>query len=139
MYTHSTKLRVRYGETDQMSYVYYGQYAYYYEVGRVEALRDLGLSYKSMENDLGIFMPVMSMSCKYIRPAYYDELLTLETSILRIPEMTIQFETKIYNPENKWINFGQVSLCFVEIESKRRVSVPSIILDKLKSFFEEAH
>jgi len=122
-----------------MSYVYYGQYAYYYEVGRVEALRDLGLSYKSMENDLGIFMPVMSMSCKYIRPAYYDELLTLETSILRIPEMTIQFETKIYNPENKWINFGQVSLCFVEIESKRRVSVPSIILDKLKSFFEEAH
>ncbi|HMW38859.1 MAG: YbgC/FadM family acyl-CoA thioesterase [Saprospiraceae bacterium] len=136
MYTNRTQLRVRYGETDQMAYVYYGQYAYYYEVGRVEALRNLGLSYKSMEDDLGIFMPVMSMNVKYIRPAFYDEMLDLETSIEKIPEMTIQFHTKIYNPTGKLINYGLVSLCFVEIKSRQRVIAPQVITEKLKTFFE---
>ncbi|MEO6189783.1 MAG: thioesterase family protein [Saprospiraceae bacterium] len=136
MYQHKTQLRVRYGETDQMAYVYYGQYAFYYEVGRVEALRNLGLSYKSMESDLGIFMPVMSMTTKYLRPAYYDDLLILETTIEKMPDMVIRFETKIFNEKNEWLNFGQVNLCFVEIESKKRVATPALIIEKLKPFFE---
>ncbi|MEP7197214.1 MAG: thioesterase family protein [Saprospiraceae bacterium] len=137
MYQHKTQVRVRYGETDQMAYVYYGQYAFYYEVGRVEALRNLGLSYKSLEDDLGIFMPVMSMNTRFIRPAFYDELLTLETTIEQLPEKSIRFDTKIYNPNNEWINFGQVFLCFVEIKSKKRVPVPNQIIEKLKPFFEK--
>ncbi len=137
MYKHKTQLRVRYGETDQMAYVYYGQYAFYYEVGRVEALRELGLSYKAMEEDLGVFMPVMSMNVKYIRPAFYDELLTLETTIENIPGKTIRFDTRIYNSKDEWINYGQVFLCFVEISSKQRVNCPSIIIDKIKPYFEK--
>ncbi|NOT37956.1 MAG: acyl-CoA thioesterase [Saprospiraceae bacterium] len=136
MYSHRTQIRVRYGETDQMAYVYYGQYAFYYEVGRVEALRELGLSYKKMEEELGIFMPVMSMNVKYLRPAFYDELLTLETSIESMPEMTIRFDTKIFNEKNEWINSGQVFLCFVDIKSKKRVGVPEIITNKLLPYFE---
>jgi len=120
-----------------MAYVYYGQYAFYYEVGRVEALRDLGLSYKKMEEEHGIFMPVMSMNVKYLRPAFYDELLTLETSIDKMPEMTIRFDTKIYNENQKWINSAQVFLCFVDIAKKQRVKAPTILLNNLLPYFEK--
>ncbi len=137
MYTHKTQIRVRYGETDQMAYVYYGQYAYYYEVGRVEAIRNLGFSYKRMEEELGVFMPVMSMTVKYLRPAFYDELLTLETRIESMPEKTIRFDTKIYNEKTEWINSAQVFLCFVDIASKKRVDIPTALSDQLKSYFEK--
>lgn len=137
MYTHKTQIRVRYGETDQMSYVYYGQYAFYYEVGRVEAMRQLGFSYKRMEEELGVFMPVMSMNTKYLRPAYYDELLTLETTIEEMPDKVIRFDTKIFNEKNEWINYGQVFLCFVDIASKVRVTIPSVLSDQLKPYFEK--
>ena len=75
MFTHETNIRVRYSETDQMRYVYYGQYAAYFEVGRVEAMRSLGIRYASLEEDHGILMPVMNMHVRYLRPAEYDELL----------------------------------------------------------------
>jgi acyl-CoA thioester hydrolase len=90
MYISETKLRVRYAETDRMGYAYYGNYAQYYEVGRVEALRQLGLSYRSLE-DSGIFLPVLHYSVKFFKPAFYDDLLTVRTIIKEIPQTRIKF------------------------------------------------
>lgn len=118
MFKHQTQVRVRYSETDRMAYVYYGNYSFYFETGRVEALRSLGLSYKSVEDELGVFMPVMNMNVRYLRPCYYDELLILETTILHLPERTIEFETKIFKEQNELANQGKVTLCFVDIKTK---------------------
>ncbi len=80
MIRNETKLRVRYGETDQMGYVYYGNYAEYFEVGRVEWLRNLGISYKSLEESK-IMLPVLHLNINYLKPAKYDDLLTIITTL----------------------------------------------------------
>lgn len=136
MYIHRTTLRVRYGETDQMGYVYYGNYAFYYEVGRVEALRAVGLRYADLEQKKGIFMPVMSLESKFVRPAGYDDLLTLETRISSLPEDTIKFRTDIYNEQGKLVNSGQVKLYFLDTKSNKRVQAPEELINKLKPYFE---
>lgn len=135
MYTHEITTRVRYGETDQMGFVYYGNYAGYYEIGRVEALRALGLSYADMEKKVGVFMPVMSLEVRYLRPARYDELLTIRTTVPRLPQMDILFLCEIYNAEGQLLNKGRIRLCFLEVGSHRRVDVPTMIQDKLKEYF----
>lgn len=135
MFKHTHQLRVRYAETDQMSYVYYGNYAQYYEVGRVEAMRSLGLSYAQMEADWGVMMPVMKMEIEFLRPAFYDELLTMETTIPVIPDMDIIFNSTLSNERNKIVNKGLITLCFVDIKTKKRVSVPDKLLDKLKEHY----
>ena len=91
MYTHEFQKRVRYGETDQMGYLYYGNYPQYYEIGRVEMLRSLGLTYKAMEEEQGILMPVVSMNIRYVRPAHYDELITIRTTLRQLPGKFITF------------------------------------------------
>jgi acyl-CoA thioester hydrolase len=136
MYSHSTQIRVRYGETDQMGYVYYGNYALYYEVGRVEALRELGIFYKELEELYKIIMPVMSCESKYIRPAHYDELLTLITKIEQRPINDISFSVEIYNEDNDLINLGKVKLCFVDWATKKRIPIPDFIINKLLPYFE---
>jgi acyl-CoA thioester hydrolase len=85
LYTHDTPIRVRYGETDKMGYLYYGNYASYFEVGRVEWLRSLGLTYKSLEDEHGIWLPVVSLEMRFVRPAYYDDLLTVRTTVRTMP------------------------------------------------------
>lgn len=137
MFTHQIQLRVRYAETDQMGYVYYGNYMQYYEVGRVEALRSLDISYANLEAEHGIFMPVVSVSIRYLRPAFYDNLLTIETSILQLPERSIRFDTNIYNEQNEHLNASQVGLCFLTSNDKVRISTPQFILDKLYPYFEK--
>lgn len=137
MFTHSTQVRVRYGETDKMGFVYYGYYSLYYEIGRVEALRSLGLDYKSMEDQMDIFMPVVSLNVRYLRPAHYDDLLTLETSIVKWPNTSIQFDTKILNEKGDWLNQGQVVLCFLDIASRKRVEMPELLIQKLSPYFEK--
>lgn len=92
MYTHSTKIRVRYSETDQMGYVYNGNYAQYYEVGRVEMLRSLGMTYGSMESS-GVMMPLLELKCKFIRPAFYDQELTIKTTVKELPGVRIHLTT----------------------------------------------
>ncbi len=136
MYTHSTTLRVRYSETDQMSFVYYGQYAAYFEVGRVEAMRSLGIRYASIENDHGILMPVMNMHVRYLRPALYDDLLTLKTSVTRLPEKDITFLTEIFLENGKLAVVGKVVLCFLEAETRKRIPVPQFLIDALKPSFD---
>jgi acyl-CoA thioester hydrolase len=137
MYSHRFQIRVRYSETDKMGYVYYGNYMQYYEVGRVEALRNLGLSYASMEDEMGIFMPVVNMNVRYLRPAYYDELLTLETSISIFPASSIKFYTKIFNEKEELINAAEITLCFVDTKTFKRTDVPASITELLKPYFDK--
>jgi len=135
MFEHKHQLRVRYAETDQMSYVYYGNYAQYYEVGRVEAMRSLGLSYASMETEWGVMMPVMKMEIEFLRPAFYDELLTLETTIPVLPERDIIFQSSIFNERNKIVNKGKITLCFIDSNTKKRVNAPEFLLDKMRQYY----
>ena len=135
MFELTHQLRVRYAETDQMAYVYYGNYAQYYEVGRVEAMRSLGLSYAKMEAEWGVMMPVMKMEIEFLRPAFYDELLTMVTTIPQIPGREIVFESSIYNEKNKLVNKGKITLCFVNINTKKRVDVPEQLLEKMKAYY----
>ena len=135
MYAHDTQLRVRYGETDQMGYLYYGNYAEYYEVGRVETIRSLGLSYKALEEEHGIWLPVVNMDMRFVRPAFYDDLLRVHTEIREIPDEFITFHTDIFNESNKLINSGRVKLCFYDAAHKRVMFAPKMILEKLRPHF----
>ena len=135
MYTSETQTRVRYGETDQMGYLYYGNYALYYEVGRAEMIRDLGLSYKDMESKLGIMMPVMSLQMRFVRPALYDELVTIRTTLRELPTSTITFHMELFNEKKKLLNGGLVKLCFVEMATNRTVAPPQYLMGKLQPFF----
>ncbi|HYK75951.1 MAG TPA: thioesterase family protein [Daejeonella sp.] len=134
MFTHSTKLRVRYAETDQMGYMYYGNYAQFYEVGRVEMLRSLGMTYKSMEES-GIMMPVLELKSKYIKPALYDEEITIKVIMSKMPNVRIHFSYELYNEKQELINLGETTLVFVDIK-RNKPSLPSQeFLDRLQSFF----
>ncbi len=135
MYSHETLIRVRYGETDQMGYVYYGNYAQFYEVGRVEMLRSLGLSYKSFEQD-GIMMPVLELNCRYLRPARYDDLIRVVTTLKEIPRMRIRFEYELYDADDTLLNTGATVLVFVNMKSLKPCLPPAELLKKLQSYFE---
>src|SRR5690606_19160822 len=115
MFKFSCNIRVRYGETDQMGYVYYGNYAQYYEVARVEMLRSLGTSYKDMENN-GVMMPVLDLYCKYIKPGRYDENLTITGMIKEKPGIRIKFDNEIHNEKLESIKIGETILVFVNIQ-----------------------
>lgn len=134
--TTTTTHRVRYAETDQMGYVYYGNYAMLYEIGRVEMLRELGLSYAVMEAEMGVMMPVMSLNQRFVRPGRYDELLTIRTSLRQLPTNTITFHVEILNEKGKLVNGGSVKLCFVDTSSGRAVPAPEYLLQKLRPHFE---
>jgi acyl-CoA thioester hydrolase len=132
MYISETKVRVRYSETDQMGIVYYGNYPQYYEVGRVEALRNLGMTYREMEAQ-GVFMPITSMNLKYIKPALYDDLLIIRTILKELPAMRIRFFYEIYNEKEALLNTGETVLAFVDIQTRRPVMAPEWFLDVLKT------
>jgi len=135
MLTHQTTHRVRYGETDQMGYLYYGNYPLLYEIGRVEMLRSLGLSYANMEQKERIMMPVMSLQMRYVRPALYDELLTISTTLRQLPEQTIVFHMEVYNEAEKLVNGGSVKLCFVHKDTNETLAAPEVLLEKLRPHF----
>jgi acyl-CoA thioester hydrolase len=134
MYQSETSVRVRYGETDQMGYVYYGFYAMYYEVARVEAMRQLGLSYKDVEA-MGVMMPVLENHSKYMAPGRYDELLRIVTTIREKPTIKIKFEYEIFNEANKLINRGETLLVFVDKKTNRPCRPPEAMEKLLEPFF----
>ena len=131
MYQFSVKLRVRYAETDQMGYCYYGNYAQYYEVARVETLKSLGISYKKLE-DKGVLLPVSDFSIKYILPALYDQELTIRCTFKELTDYKIKFDYQTYNDESKLLNFGNTTLVFVDKETKKPVNCPKPIKDHEK-------
>ena len=134
MYTSETTVRVRYGETDQMGYVYYGYYAMYYEVARVESLRKLGLTYKSIEEG-GIIMPVLENKSKYIAPARYDELLRIVCIVREKPGIRIKFEYQIFNEQNSLIHLGETLLVFVDKITTKPCRPPESMEKVLEPFF----
>ena len=134
MYRSETTIRVRYGETDQMGYVYYGIYAMYYEVGRVESLRKLGLTYRELE-DLGVIMPVLENRSKYIAPALYDDLLTVVTTIPEKPGVKIRFHYEIFNEAGKLINEGETLLVFINRKTNKPCRPPAEMEKVLAPFF----
>ncbi|MCB0761575.1 MAG: acyl-CoA thioesterase [Flavobacteriales bacterium] len=118
-----TEVRVRYGETDQMGYVYYGNYALYFEVGRVELLRALGTSYRAIEES-GVMLPVLEYRITYRQPATYDDLLTIRTEIREMPRARITFHYTTLNEKGEVLNEGETTLVFVDEQSKRPVRMP---------------
>ncbi|MDQ3072085.1 MAG: acyl-CoA thioesterase [Bacteroidota bacterium] len=134
MYSHETDIRVRYGETDQMGYLYYGNYAQFYEVARVEAIRNLGLSYKALE-DSGISLPVLDMESTFIKPALYDEVLKIKASIREIPNVKIRFYYEIRNQEDELITIGNTTLVFFDMEKRKPCRPPKELLSSLKPYF----
>ena len=134
MYTFETLIRVRYGETDQMGYVYYGNYPLYYEVGRTEMLRSVGLSYRSMEED-GILLPVRSLNIRYIEPARYDDLLTLRIILKEKPAARIHFCYELYNEQKTLLNTGETVLVFVDAQTRKPCRAPDVLLTGLEKYF----
>jgi acyl-CoA thioester hydrolase len=133
MFSAETQIRVRYGETDRMGYVYYGNYAEYYEVGRVEALRALGWNYREME-DSGILLPVYSFSIRYFKPAFYDDLLTVKTMIEEQPGTRLQFKYEITNAKGEKLNEGETTLVFISAETKRPCMAPEGFVKALQPY-----
>lgn len=122
--------RVRYGETDQMGVVYYGNYAQYLEMGRVEWLRNLGISYKSMEEN-GIILPVISLQIKYLKSAVYDDFITVATFLKKTPSVKIEFDYKIYNEAREILIEANTVLAFIDRSTKRPVKCPDYLLKRM--------
>ncbi|WEA02070.1 acyl-CoA thioesterase [Mucilaginibacter sp. SJ] len=135
MFEHTTKIRVRYGETDQMGYMYYGNYAEFYEVGRVEMLRSLGLTYKGMEES-GIMMPVLELQCKYLKPALYDEEISIRVIMDKLPGIRIHFRYELTNPKGELINTGETLLVFINMKTNRPCLPPQDFANRLMPFFK---
>lgn len=137
MYEHISQVRVRYAETDQMDIIYYGNYAQYFEVGRTESIRDLGFTYKEMEA-MGVRMPVVELKARYLRPAHYDDLITIKTILKELPQgHSITFFNEVYNEKNKLLTTGEVTLYFISIETGKRTVIPHELRSKLAVYFPE--
>lgn len=129
---------MRYAETDQMNVVYYGNYAQYFEVGRVESIRQLGYTYKDMEAS-GVIMPVVDLHIKYLRPATYDDLLTIKTQVRELPaDHRIEFYQDVYNEQGKMLTAGKVVLYFLDLATRTRTNMPEELRQRLLPYFTEA-
>lgn len=130
------KVRVRYAETDQMAVVYHGNYAQYFEMGRVEWLRNLGLSYKWMEEN-GIMLPVVSLTMNYKKPARYDDLIRVKTIFKSQTSVKIEFDYEIFNEKDELLTTGTSMLVFVDMKTGRPTLPPKYVSEKLLAFIEE--
>lgn len=133
MFSHDHPIRVRYAETDQMGVVHHGSYPLYVEEARTEALRSLGVSYKSVE-DLGVAMPVSHMSFDFKKVAHYDDVLTVRTILKEAPQVRIKFYYEIYNQRQELVTEAQVILYFMDRNSGKPVRCPQYLLDLIKPF-----
>ena len=132
MRTNEISFRIRYSETDQMGVVYHGNYAQYLEMGRIEWLRERGISYKQMEED-GIMLPVISLNINYLKPAKYDDLLTLKTKLSKKPSARIQFEYELYNCDTL-VTHATITLVFVNMKTNRPTRAPEYLLKKIEKY-----
>jgi acyl-CoA thioester hydrolase len=138
MFESTHQVRVRYAETDQMNIVYYGNYAQYFEVGRVESIRQLGFTYKDMEA-MGVIMPVVELHTKYIRPAHYDDLLTIKTTVKELPaDHRIEFFQEVLNEKGKLLTTGKVVLYFLDGKTRQKTVMPEELRKRLQPFFVQS-
>lgn len=130
MISNTIQFRIRYSETDQMSFAYHGNYVQYLEMGRIELLREIGIPYKEVEAS-GIILPVIDLNIKYLKPANYDDLITLVTTLEKLPTAKIEFSYKLFNENEELITTATTTLAFLKSESKRPTRVPKNILHKI--------
>lgn len=124
------KVRVRYAETDRMGYCYYGNFATYFEVARVEALRELGVTYRQLEDE-GVILPVLDFQIRYFKPAYYDEELRIETIIEEVNGARVYFSYKTFNEQNEQLNQATSTLVFVDFSTKKPMTPPKHLFELL--------
>jgi len=137
MFSFDTHVRVRYADTDQMQVVYHAKFIEYFEVGRTDSMRSLGITYKDVEQS-GIIMPVVSLDCKFIKPALYDDLLTIRTSLLQLPkDHKIEFHQEVYNEKEQLLCKGKVVLYFMEKITFQKTEMPALLTSKLEPFFNQ--
>ncbi len=135
MFSTETQIRVHYALTDKMGVVYHGHYAQFYEIGRAEAIRSLGFSYKEIEA-MGIIMPVVDIHSRFLRPAKYDDLITVKTTLRELPiHHKIVFHSEIYSEEGSLLNTGDVTLYFMEAAQMKRCEMPAALKDALQKYF----
>lgn len=134
MYKHEVKLRVRYAETDRMGYVYYGNYAEYLEVARVEMLRSVGISYRELE-ERGVMLPVRELRITYHKPALYDDEITVRTELRALPNVRIVFHYTIVNAGGVVLTDAESTLVFIDAQSGRPRTVPVEVMDRLARYF----
>lgn len=130
-----TRIRVRYGETDQMGVVYHGNYALYFEEARTDALRQIGVSYKNLEK-AGVMMPVVQLVMNYKKPATYDELLTIRTTLKTLPTVKIVLDYEVFNEAGEFLSSGSSTLVFVDMKTQRPVKCPAELYEKFSTFFQ---
>jgi len=135
MFANEVQVRVRYADTDQMGYVYYGKYASFYEIARVEALRNIGVSYKALEEQ-GVMMPVLENHSYYLQPAKFDEVLTIKVMVKEMPSAKITFHYEIHNEASQLIHRGETVLVFMNKTTRKVMRPPSIIAQVLKPYFQ---
>lgn len=135
MYSHETTVRVRYAETDRMGYVYYGTYAQYFEVGRVEAMRSLGFPYLRMERE-GVMLPVHDLTVNYHKPAFYDDLLTVRTVIPQLPAVRIRFVYEVRDEHGVLLTDAATTLVFIDRATNKPCRAPAELLEKMGPYFK---
>lgn len=135
MFNSETTIRVRYSETDQMNVVYHGNYAQYFEVARAEAIREMGFTYREME-EMGIVMPIVELHTKFLRPAKYDDLLTIKTQLRELPtDHRIEFHHEVLNEEGKLLTIGRIVLYFLDAKTMARTKMPAELTKHLTPYF----
>ncbi|MBN2347281.1 MAG: acyl-CoA thioesterase [Bacteroidales bacterium] len=135
MYSFTTKVRVRYNETDRMGYLHHGVYPAYFEIGRTEMLRSLGMSYREMEDD-GIVLPVSNLNIQYISPAYYDDVLIINTIIKQKPTVRLVFEYEVTNDSGKLVCQGETTLVFVNAITRKPTRAPQSFMERMEQYFK---
>jgi len=134
MFTHETLIRVGYTDTDQMGYLHHSKYVVYCETARIEAMREMGTCYKEIE-DRGIFMPVISMKFNFMKPAFYDDLLTVKTILREMPRARMKFEYEFCNEAGIIINTAEVTLAFINNKTRKPCFPPELLLESLNKYF----
>ncbi|HEX6191925.1 MAG TPA: thioesterase family protein [Chitinophagaceae bacterium] len=135
MFSSETTIRVRYAETDQMGIVYHSNYFPYFESARAESIRQLGFTYADMEK-MGVIMPVVDVHCRYLRPAVYDDLLTIKTLLKELPiHHKIEFHHEVFNEKSELLAVAKIILYFMESKSMKRTTMPPLLLEKIQPYF----
>jgi acyl-CoA thioester hydrolase len=135
MFSFDTTLRVRYAETDQMAVVYHGNYFEYFEYARTESIRQLGATYNELEKS-GTSMPIREVQARYLKPARYDEMITIRTILKELPRAhKIEFHHEVYNEKNELLVTGRVVLVFIDMKSQKLTTIPDYLLKKIEPFF----
>ncbi len=135
MFTAITSIRIHYALTDQMGIVYHGHYAQFYEIGRTESIRQIGYTYKDIEA-MGVHMPVVDLHIRFLRPAKYDDLISIKTTLRELPiHHKIVFHGEIFNEQDELLSTGDVTLYFMETKTMKRCEMPEVLRERLAKFF----